>query len=380
MSGTMHVKTAFSANPDPVLAVAEIAQAIDQPDMAAVLFFASSRYDLGRLAQAVDEAFACPVAGCTTAGEFVTGAGYLSGTIVAASIGSRHVAMHTHLVSPVSTLGSTDAVMAAMELQAGTSQNFLDPERMFALLLVDGLTAREERVIALLQGALGDVPVVGGSAGDDMQFRQTAVYHGGDFHPDAALVALFETDLPFAIFQTHHFIRSDRSFVITAADPATRTVFSIDGLSAAQVYADALGVAAQALEDWHFTLHPFILRLGGQNYVRTVGRVNADGSLVFMSPIDQGLVLHMGTGRDMVYDLDESLHRALAGVPRPKLLIGCECVHRRLEAERCGLTEALSAVLREVPHVGFHTYGEQVDGLHVNQTFTGVILGEGTDT
>ena len=43
----------------------------------------------------------------------------------------------------------------------------------FGLLMIDGLCRREEVVVATVDAALGDLPVVGGSAGDGLLFRRT---------------------------------------------------------------------------------------------------------------------------------------------------------------------------------------------------------------
>ena len=40
-----------------------------------------------------------------------------------------------------------------------------------------------------------------------------------------------------------------------------------------------------------------------------------------------------------------------------------------------GLNERVSELMIENNVVGFATYGEQFNGMHVNQTFTGVALG-----
>jgi hypothetical protein len=44
--------------------------------------------------------------------------------------------------------------------------------------------------------------------------------------------------------------------------------------------------------------------------------------------------------------------------------------------EAQGLADRVRLVLDRMENIGFHTYGEQVDSLHVNQTFTGVIIGD----
>ncbi len=48
---------------------------------------------------------------------------------------------------------------------------------------------------------------------------------------------------------------------------------------------------------------------------------------------------------------------------------------RNLEIEERNLKAAVSALFVEQNVVGFCTYGEQYMSMHVNQTFTGVIIG-----
>ena len=60
----------------------------------------------------------------------------------------------------------------------------------------------------------------------------------------------------------------------------------------------------------------------------------------------------------------------------PLLTIGCDCFLRRLEVEERGLGEAASELLRRQQVIGFNTYGEQYNGMHINQTFTGVAIGQ----
>jgi hypothetical protein len=63
-------------------------------------------------------------------------------------------------------------------------------------------------------------------------------------------------------------------------------------------------------------------------------------------------------------------------VGRPLVTIGCDCFLRRLEAELIGESEAVSEFLLHHKVIGFNTYGEQFNGMHINQTFTGVVIGQ----
>src|SRR6185437_10600955 len=62
--------------------------------------------------------------------------------------------------------------------------------RGFALLLIDGLSVREEQVVSAVAATLGDTPLVGGSAGDDLNFRRTWILYGGRFVTNAAALLL----------------------------------------------------------------------------------------------------------------------------------------------------------------------------------------------
>ncbi len=59
------------------------------------------------------------------------------------------------------------------------------------------------------------------------------------------------------------------------------------------------------------------------------------------------------------------------------LTIGCDCFLRRLELEDSDNLEPIGRYLRDQRVLGFNTYGEQFNGMHINQTFTGVAIARG---
>jgi hypothetical protein len=48
-----------------------------------------------------------------------------------------------------------------------------------------------------------------------------------------------------------------------------------------------------------------------------------------------------------------------------------------LEFEQSGLAKPINQLMVDNNVMGFSTYGEQYDGIHVNQTFTGIAIGGG---
>lgn len=371
------VRRGASVSSDPVQAVQEVYRAIHQAGASLVILFVSSKYDLNAIESALQGVFRCPVIGCTTAGEITSNAGYMEGTLVGVSLDSPQLFAHPKLISPLTSFGLPQGEELARELRSELKLGSdFDPRKMFSLLLVDGLSMLEEQAVATLHEALSGLPLFGGSAGDDLSFVKTHVYFEGRFHTNAAVLTLFETSLPFVLFQTQHFEPTETRLVITESDCATRTVTEINGGPAAAEYARAVGLEIAGLTPQIFAAHPVMLQIGGEYYVRSIQKVNPDGSLTFFCAIDNGLVLTVGRGKQLVESLGEALDRLRRQLPTLKLILGCDCILRRLELQQKGLTEAARQVLKGVDFVGFSTYGEQVNGIHVNQTLTGIALGE----
>lgn len=373
----LSVKKGASFAADPAQAVREVAQAISQPEAAIVILFMSSKYDAAALENALRDVFPCPVIGCTTSGEIASNAGYREGGMVGVSLASPALHAHPKLIYPLSRFGVETGEQLAQELRAELKlcRDF-DAEKMFSLLLVDGLSMLEEQLVSTLHKSLGGVTLIGGSAGDDLAFQETHVYFNGKFIKDAAVVTLFETSLPFKALHIQHFVPTDARLVITASDCATRTVTEINGGPAAEEYAKAVGIKIAELNPQVFAAHPVMLRIGGEYYVRSIQKVNPDGSLTFFCAIDDGLVLTVGRGNQLVENLSENLARLRTELPTMKVILGCDCILRRLELQQKGLVDDAGKALEEVNFIGFSTYGEQFNGIHVNQTLTGIAIGE----
>ena len=228
----------------------------------------------------------------------------------------------------------------------------------------------EDVLVSAFGPALGATPLFGGSAGDALQFRRTFVLANGAFHANAALLALIRTDCPVRVFRFDHFRPTERRMVVTEADPERRLVREINAEPAAREYARMVGKDPDQLSPFIFAANPVVVRVGGEHHVRSIQQVEEDGDLRFFSAIDEGLVLTVAESRDLAAHLEE----ALASLGAPDAVIGCDCILRRLEVEQTQAQRRVSAIFRRHGVVGFNTYGEQFNMLHVNQTFTGVAI------
>jgi FIST N domain len=76
---------------------------------------------------------------------------------------------------------STDGIAAAFsawERELGSTMLDLDPDRWVGIVLIDGLSGAEERIMDRI-GNLTNLLFVGGSAGDDLAFARTLVAADG---------------------------------------------------------------------------------------------------------------------------------------------------------------------------------------------------------
>jgi hypothetical protein len=370
------IRIAQSCAREPRAAVEEFHAGVAQPDAGLVLFFCSNEYDRDALAAEMRRHFdGVQVVGCTTAGEVgpagcsehsLTGVSFAAGTVAAVSGHLEHLQQFE--------VGDGQALAQGLlqELHGASSS---DERGSFAFLLVDGLSVREELLAHALQVGLGEIPLVGGSAGDGLSFGSTFVYYDGQFHSDSAALVLASTALPFKVFKTQHFAPTEERLVVTEADPSRRVVKEINGLPAAEEYARILGVSVGELDPMHFAASPVVVLIDGANYVRSIQQVNSDGSLTFFCAIEDGLVLRVARGVDLVTNLETMLADVRREIGPPELVLACDCILRRLEVVQNGLEGRVGEVFRRDNAVGFNTYGEQFCGVHVNQTLTGIAIG-----
>ncbi|MDY6987589.1 MAG: FIST N-terminal domain-containing protein [Thermodesulfobacteriota bacterium] len=371
----LKVKTGRSVLTNEKEAAQELADAISQPQMKAAIVFCSSRYDLDELASELKKRFSCPLIGCTTAGE-ISSKGYQDGGITGASLSSPELMVHSYTISPLSQFTPSQGRELANAIRRELSPpHKFERETMFGLLLIDGLSMLEEQVISELYSQFEGISIVGGSAGDDLRFKTTGVYSGGRFVSDAAVFTLVETTLPFLVFKTQHFQPTDTKMVITDAEPHRRLVAEINAEPAAEEYARMLGLDVDQLNSTVFSEYPLMLKVGDEWYVRSIQRVNKDKSLTFYCAIEVGLVMTLAKGVDPVSNLKEKLEELALRIPNPQLLIGCDCILRKLEIVEKGIQGEVAQLLKDLNFVGFSTYGEQFDSIHVNQTLACVAIG-----
>jgi hypothetical protein len=394
------IRRGFSRATDPALAARELFAALDQPNISLAVFFCSPDYEREALAQALQAQFGdTPLIGCTTVGE-ITPLGYFTGSLTGFSLAAPDFKVATRLMSDLTNFSMTEGRTIAQGLiQTLSEKNLsLDGENTFAFLLIDGMSMREELVASALHSGLQDIALFGGSAGvapGDPALMKTYLYHAGRFSTNSAILTLVTTRRPFVVFKTENFVPTSAKLVITEAQPAVRKVTEINGEPAALEYARLVDAQAGTALYANFAahpagvdlggelyassaVHPVGVYLGGQLYLRAMGWIGEDQSITFVCAIDEGVILTLGQEVDFIENLRQRFDALQAQLGAPELVLAFDCFSRLLAMERSGLTAQAGEIMAAHNAVGFCTYGEQFNSMHMNQTLTGVAIGRAT--
>ncbi|MEQ1578400.1 MAG: FIST N-terminal domain-containing protein [Hyphomicrobium sp.] len=346
-------------------------------DFAHLLAFYSTAYDAGELAAALSAAFpGTPVSGCSTAGE-ISPSGMTNGGVVLIAFPASNFRVHAGLIDGVGAFAVERASDVVRRLRSKLRLDGVEraADRVFAIMLADGLSNAEEMIVAAVHWAVGDVQLIGGSAGDALAFHRTSLIHDGRVVHDAAILIMVETDVPFRIFKTQNFEPTAVKLVVTAADTERRIVYELNAEPAAREYAAAIGLLPGDLGPFSFASHPLVVKVGGDYYCRSIRNMNADGSLTFFCAIDEGLVFTVADAQDMLRSTARTLDAVAADLGGICMVLGFDCILRRLDAENRQIRHEVEDLYRRHNVTGFHTYGEQFNAMHLNQTLTGIAFG-----
>lgn len=375
--GACGIGIAASASHDAVEAVAEVKRGLGDARFQHILAFFSIEYDAPTLAAELARAFPDTLtSGCSTAGE-IAPLGMMDGGLVVIAFPHEGFRIHSGVIEDVAAFGVERAteIVRGMKTKITFNPDKALGERVFGLMLVDGLSNAEETLVAAVHWAFDDMQLIGGSAGDGLAFRRTVLIHDGRVLERAALLIMIESDFPFRIFKTQNFEPTPIKLVVTAADTSRRIVYELNAEPAALEYAAAIGLMPNDLGPFSFASYPLVVKVGGDYYCRSIRNMNSDGSLSFFCAIDEGLVFTVARPRDMLSSTAKTLDEIDAALGGVDVVLGFDCILRRLDAETRQIRRQMDELYQRYRVVGFHTYGEQLNAMHLNQTLTGVAFG-----
>jgi hypothetical protein len=372
------IKFASTQLSDTRLAVNELKQNLSLDSYSLISVFYSASYELEVLRDALLVDFPnTEIVGCSTAGEIGV-KGYSENSISAVAFSKTSFQISVHRYDDLKNLSVIDwhDVTVKFHSEHNLKCGIQSDESTFGFLLIDGMSRREEPFTRIVCNAISGIPVVGGSAGDDLYFNPCPVLHNSDIATDSAVLVLITTPLPFRLYKTQNVLASEQRMVVTGAIPELRVITEINGFPAAEEYAricnlNTVGELSSAV----FAAHPVVVVMGDEQYVRSIQHVNPDHSLTFYCAIDQGIVMRLGTCTDLVESMDRTLTQIVKDIGGLACTVTFDCILRRLQLQEMGELEHMSKVLKSHNAIGFSTYGEQFNGLHVNQTCAGIAIG-----
>jgi hypothetical protein len=336
----------------------------------AVIVFASPVHDFPMLLSALTgDSPPKALVGCSSAGEFVTGA---AGTGLACAVA---------LISPdisfraaVATNLAADRGRAAEQLLKGFAGGER-PEFRYrsALVLSDALAGfTDELIEAMTLHTGGTYQFFGGGAGDDAQFRRTDVFCGTEVYRDAVVALEILSHKPVGLGVRHGWAPAGAVMRVTEVD-GLRLV-GLDGAPAVEAFeahAAATGQRFDRSEPLPFFLHNVIgLQSFGDYKLRVPLAVNEDGSISCAADIPAGAMVSImrSTAGSAAEAASAAAEDALAQLNGEKASVTLffDCVATRLRLGDTFALElsALQRALGDGPFIGCNTHGQIVRSEH----------------
>jgi len=336
-----------------------------------ILFFSSSTHPFKEISAEMKAAFPqAQIAGCTTAGEILSGA-MLKNNVVALFIDDEVIDdAAISVVDNIKDNFSIEEAMRSFESHFQMRLTEMDLKKFAGIILLDGLSGAEEKVIEKI-GDYTDITFIGGSAGDDLKFRQTLLSSNGTTFSNGAVLVLLKMKNGFDIIKTQSFSTTGKKLTATKVDEKSRLVIEFDNKPAVDAYCKILGIEESECSKY-FISNPLGLMLGDEPYVRSPQQVKGK-SIAFYCNIREGMVLDVLQTGNIIQDTRKALTEKLKQNPSMKGIVNFNCILRTLELEQQNLCEQYGKLFSSIPTIGFSTYGEAYIG-HINQTATMLIL------
>jgi hypothetical protein len=371
----LNIKNANVSGDNVKEVVAKAIDTIKQDETKLVIFFSSTKYDFETVSKMFNEGFKnIDVIGCTTSGE-IGPSGFCEGSISAMSIAADDFQTSTYIMKNI----KTRAMVARKDLNlVGEKIGFKsdDSENGFIITLIDGMQASEEKVMNTVGSCYPNLPLIGGSAGDDLQFKATQVSANGEVYENAAVITFVKTNKKVFLYKENIYVPTDIEFKVTQIDVSNRAIVELNGRPAAQEYAKALGVTVDDLPN-HFMKNP-LGRVIGDSIFITAPREIIDGdSIAFYSLTLRDATVKLLKPIDAIQEAKKTVEAIKAELPNCKGVILFNCILRYLQFKNENICKEIAQEFSTCGTVcGFNTYGEQLNKLQVSQTLTLIALGE----
>jgi hypothetical protein len=381
----VQLKSARTIKRDPAEAAEELLTSLGDTIPKLVTLFASSDRDQRALNRAVRDRLprSTRLIGATSGAEIDRDGMHQGSVVLGALSGDFEVGLGLGrgLSSDAISAGVDAVARACAEL--GTRPGDLSPRRHVGLVIDDGSKMKKEELLLGMLEKNQTLTLVGGGASDqelDPRKQRHLIHVDGEVVDDAALIAVFSTEAPFAALRSHWYEPIGQTITITKVDDSHTRALEIDGKPAARRYSEILGTPVEELDfgmPKGFATMPTALRVGREYFIRSPMLRLPDDSIIFANLLEEGTELELMRLGDMV-----GITRRFFGeeIPRrvqsPQSALLFHCGGRSLFAKSAGVLGTLSETFHAAPPcAGFNVSFEIYCGFHINTTLTALVFG-----
>ena len=385
-----------SNNPDAIQAGIEACkEALGKVDDKAnlIVAFSTSVYDQKKVLSGLGSVSKeIPLVGCSTAGEITT-EGPTSNHVAVMALSSDTIEFIIGKGEGADKDSHRAGVMAAKEVKKKAKGDI-----SLFMMLLDGLAENGAAAVRGVQEVFGkNLPIMGGSAGDDFLFQKTYQYLNDQVLTNTVIGIGFSGKFSFGVGVRHGWEPIGLPMKVTKAIGSK--LIEIDNRPALSIYEDYFGKDAEELTKEPIARMAYTYPLGmsvkgsPEFLIRDVVIANEKGEITCAAEIPEGSEIRLMLGdRDKAVEAaKEAAESALAQLkgaePKAIFIFNCVARHKLLGTRIGEEIEAIQNVLgQKVPLIGFYTYGEQAPlggvlgpecfSVFHNETMTLFVLGE----
>ncbi|MSU44721.1 hypothetical protein EXS45_00865 [Candidatus Nomurabacteria bacterium] len=354
-----------------VVGVNACQEAIEQlgdknPDL--LIVFSSVKYDQEKmLAGARSVAPSALLVGSSTSGEITTNGPVKERSVAIMAIKSPEIKYFVGVGENISANPRLAGKIAADKVKEQTG----DALKAF-MMIPDVLVGNGADIVRGVLDSLGaHFPVVGGASGDDFAFKKTYQYVNDKVYSGGVVGLGLTGNFKIGIGVKHGWIPIGEPMTVTKSNGAV--IHEINSAPAVKIYEDYFGAEeakilhTEALAKLAIT-YPLGMKVPGSDelLIRDPITVDENGSITCAAEIPEGseIRLMIGSREEAVKVAKIATEDAISQLngSTPKAVIIFNCIARnKLFGDKSG--EEISAIQqvvgKEVPLIGFYTYGEQ---------------------
>lgn len=329
--------------------------------------FASPSLNQAEMLKGVNEASGnVPLIGCSTAGE-ITNNGPSQKSAVVMAITTDQITFTTGLGENI----KADVRQAGRAVAQSIKE--AQPSLQTFLMLPDVLAGNGAEIVRGVLDVLGaHFPVVGGAAGDDFLFQKTYQYKNNEVFSGAVAGVGLSGKFTMAAGVRHGWIPIGIPMKVTKSEGAV--VYELDHRPAVSIYEDYFGKQAEELKKEPLARMAITYPLGiklpdmDEYLIRDPITVDDKGAITCAAeiPEDSEIRLMIGSKEKAIEAAQDAAKKIMAEFvqvkSKPKFVLMFNCIARE-KLFGAHANDEIQAVLeiigRDVPLIGFYTYGEQ---------------------